>query len=61
MGEPVPDTQPATRPAEDRLDSWTEIAAHLDRDVTTVQHWERSRAEARHYVRKLPRVFNDLG
>jgi Tol biopolymer transport system component len=26
---------------EDRLDSWKEIAAHLRRDVTTVQRWER--------------------
>ena len=26
---------------EDRLDSWKEIAAYLDRDVTTVQRWEK--------------------
>ena len=26
---------------EDRLDSWKEIAAHLHRDVTTVQRWEK--------------------
>lgn len=25
----------------DRLDSWKEIAAHLSRDVTTVQRWEK--------------------
>ncbi len=31
---------PRNRP-EDRLDSWKEIAAYLDRDVTTVQRWER--------------------
>jgi Tol biopolymer transport system component len=29
------------RPAEDRLDSWKEIAAYLNRDVTTVQRWEK--------------------
>ena len=26
---------------EDRLDSWKEIAAHLHRDVTTAQRWEK--------------------
>ncbi len=41
MGEPVPGTQPSTRPSEDRLDSWKEIAAYLNRDVTTVQRWEK--------------------
>jgi hypothetical protein len=28
-------------PPEDRLDSWKEIAAFLNRDVTTVQRWEK--------------------
>jgi len=41
MGEPVPGRQPSTRPSEDRLDSWKEIAAYLNRDVTTVQRWEK--------------------
>jgi TolB-like protein/Tfp pilus assembly protein PilF len=41
MGEPSPETQPSEKPPEDRLDSWKEIAAYLDRDVTTVQRWER--------------------
>src|SRR6266436_9264398 len=41
MSETVPGTQPPTRPSEDRLDSWKEIAAYLDRDVTTVQRWEK--------------------
>ena len=27
--------------AEDRLDSWKEIAAYLNRDVTTAQRWEK--------------------
>jgi len=41
MGEPVPGTTPSERPPDDRLDSWKEIAAHLKRDVTTVQRWEK--------------------
>jgi Tol biopolymer transport system component len=41
MGEPFPDTPPSARPPEDRLDSWKEIAAYLNRDVTTVQRWEK--------------------
>ncbi len=41
MGEPFPGTPPSARPPEDRLDSWKEIAAYLDRDVTTVQRWEK--------------------
>jgi Tol biopolymer transport system component len=39
------ETSFAAPPAETRrgrrLDSWKEIAAHLNRDVTTVQRWER--------------------
>jgi len=41
MGEPSPGTPPSLRPPEDRLDSWKEIAAYLNRDVTTVQRWEK--------------------
>src|SRR6202008_1659970 len=41
MGEPDPGIQPSLRPPEDRLDSWKEIAAYLNRDVTTVQRWEK--------------------
>jgi TolB-like protein len=42
MGEPSPGTlPPSMRPPEDRLDSWKEIAAYLNRDVTTVQRWEK--------------------
>ena len=40
MGEPSPGTSPAER-SEGRLDSWKEIAAHFNRDVTTVQRWEK--------------------
>jgi Tol biopolymer transport system component len=39
--EPVSETTPSARPLEDRLDSWKEIAAYLNRDVTTVQRWEK--------------------
>jgi tetratricopeptide (TPR) repeat protein len=41
MGEPFPGTPPSVRPPEDRLDSWKEIAAYFNRDVTTVQRWEK--------------------
>jgi TolB-like protein/Tfp pilus assembly protein PilF len=41
MGEPFPGTPPSVRSLEDRLDSWKEIAVYLDRDVTTVQRWEK--------------------
>lgn len=44
MGEPFPGTPPTERPPEDRLDSWKEIAVYLDRDVTTVQRWEKREA-----------------
>jgi Tol biopolymer transport system component len=33
--------QPSEKPSEDRLDSWKEIAVYLNRDVTTVQRWEK--------------------
>ena len=41
MGEQFADAPPLVRPPEDRLDSWKEIAAYLNRDVTTVQRWEK--------------------
>jgi len=41
MGEPFAGTAPSVGPPEDRLDSWKEIAAYLNRDVTTVQRWEK--------------------
>jgi Tol biopolymer transport system component len=43
MGESTSD-RPLTQGAqnlEDRLDSWKEIAGYLNRDVTTVQRWEK--------------------
>ncbi|HTS11945.1 MAG TPA: tetratricopeptide repeat protein [Candidatus Limnocylindrales bacterium] len=44
MGEPLPGARASQKPAEVRLDSWKEIAAYLDRDVTTVQRWEKREA-----------------
>ena len=41
MGEVSAGTSPTVRPPEDRLDSWKEIATYLNRDVTTVQRWEK--------------------
>jgi Tol biopolymer transport system component len=41
MGELIPGTSAAVKLPGDRLDSWKEIAAYLNRDVTTVQRWEK--------------------
>ncbi len=40
MGEPSYEIPSVEKPAR-RLDSWKEIAAYLNRDVTTVQRWEK--------------------
>ena len=40
-GEPSPATPVSQSAPEGRLDSWKEIAAYLNRDVTTVQRWEK--------------------
>ena len=41
MGETASGPPRSADPLEDRLDSWKEIAAYLNRDVTTVQRWEK--------------------
>src|SRR4051795_10640609 len=41
MGERSSGILPSVRPPDDRLDSWKEIAVYLNRDVTTVQRWEK--------------------
>ncbi len=41
MGERLTEIPPVERPPGKRLDSWKEIAAYLNRDVTTVQRWEK--------------------
>jgi Tol biopolymer transport system component len=40
MGEPSPGKLSSEQPTQ-RLDSWKEIATHFNRDVTTVQRWEK--------------------
>ena len=60
MGEPSDGGAPRTGvAADDRLDSWKEIAAYLKRDVTTVQRWEkRERMPVRRHVHdKLGSVY----
>ncbi len=41
MGQLPANTEGAGKSPEVRLDSWKEIAAYLNRDVTTVQRWEK--------------------
>lgn len=41
MAEPSYEIPPTEKPSGKRLDSWKEIAAYLNRDVTTVQRWEK--------------------
>jgi Tol biopolymer transport system component len=41
MGDLPSQAPPSTKAGNDRLDSWKEIAAYLNRDVTTVQRWEK--------------------
>src|ERR1700732_5312001 len=41
MGAPSPGTSAPAMPPDNRLDSGKEIAAYLNRDVTTAQRWEK--------------------
>lgn len=41
MGEPSIQIPPVEKAPSNQLDSWKEIAAYLNRDVTTVQRWEK--------------------
>ena len=41
MDDRTPSASQPLRQGEDRLDSWKEIAAYFNRDVTTVQRWEK--------------------
>jgi Tol biopolymer transport system component len=41
MGDPFLEIQLPQKSTDERLDSWKEIAAYLNRDVTTVQRWEK--------------------
>ena len=44
---------PVPHKSADRLDSWKEIASYLDRDVTTVQRWEKTEGLPVHRHRHL--------
>ena len=48
MGEPMFEIPPVGKPPEKRLDSWKEIAGYLNRDVTTVQRWEKREGKPVH-------------
>ncbi len=56
---PPQTASPLNAAAEDRLDSWKEIAAFLKRGVRTVQRWERTEALPvhRHQHAKLGSVY----
>jgi Tol biopolymer transport system component len=56
---PRNDLAPVPPDAHDRLDSWKDIAAHLKRDVSTVQRWEKREGMPvhRHLHDKLGSVF----
>jgi Tol biopolymer transport system component len=41
MDKPFFGETPAPTASDDRLDSWKDIATYLNRDVTTVQRWEK--------------------
>ena len=51
--------RPSPRPADDRLDSWKEIALYLNRDVRTVRRWEKDQGlpVRRHQHQKGASVF----
>ena len=48
-----PVARPLVGPNRNRLDSWKEIAAHLDREVRTVQRWEKHEGLPVHRHRHL--------
>lgn len=54
-----PPAQESSSPANDRLESWKEIASYLKRDVRTVQRWEKREALPvhRHLHDKLGTVY----
>jgi len=52
-------SEPDTSPREDRLDSWKEIAAYLNRSVRTLHRWEKDEGlpVRRHQHKELGSVF----
>ncbi len=67
MSEQSYQIPPFEKPPEKRLDSWKEIAGYLNRDVTTVQRWEKREGmpvhrhvhEKRGSVYALPQELDD--
>ena len=62
MADPTGSDSPErtrAKPSDDRLDSWKDIAAHLRRDVSTVQRWEKREGMPvhRHLHDKLGSVY----
>jgi hypothetical protein len=59
MDDPLSNNRHAPALPEDRLESWKEIATYLNRDVTTVQRWEKREAMPvhRHQHDKAGSVF----
>ncbi len=57
--KPAGENSPVSLVASERLDSWKEIAAHLKRDVRTVQRWEQDEGlpVRRHLHKKLGSVY----
>jgi hypothetical protein len=54
-----PDSPPHLKDPGNRLDSWKEIAVYLDREVRTVQRWEKREQLPvhRHLHRKIGSIF----
>jgi Tol biopolymer transport system component len=59
LGETTQNKTASAKAPEDRLDSWKEIAGYLNRDVTTVQRWEKREGMPvhRHLHDKLGSVY----
>lgn len=60
MADPSPaSSHPTAAPDRPRLDSWKAIAAHVQRDVTTVRRWEKREGLPvhRHVHDKLGSVY----
>lgn len=56
---PEPAKSSTEPPAEERLESWKEIAAYLKRDIRTLGRWEKNEGLPvhRHMRDKLPTVY----
>src|ERR1700704_197435 len=59
VDEQIVEDRPVSRAADDRLDSWKEIALYLNRDVRTVRRWEKNQGlpVRRHQHQKGASVF----